>query len=706
MPGISINRTLTQNGSPVAFTAGDDYTFVAQPNQTYTFVLTYAATGYDVCTRTMSFTTPPLPTASFTITQRACSYDVVMLTPELQDPTFTYLWSFSGGGGDATNTTMVCPKEYAGIIDGVPTVTLTVTNAFGCTATSDIAYITEDDYLHNENLGGIVKHNVPFQSNNDPVVCEGTIVKVQHDPLGTTTPGSYEWMNGQTVLGVTNHPTNFINVSQNGSYWCRVYEGANAMGCVFTAMDNRINVGVLPKPILTLSGPDSVCENSPATFTVAHNQATPPNSYTWTVDGTTIITPEPTFTIDASDTYTGVGEIQLSVTANFSGTCQPNPVSRTLTVVPTPNTPTIEMAFVSCEPYTVQLSVPEEYSSYHWSNGATGQSIFVNQGGAYAVTVTSGSECSSLAQIDVPKDPQTYLWYFPKGCYTFCNTRDHAVHTITPTIPAFDNWNWLLNGEVLQSIEESPSPIAPLATDLQNGTYQWNLEYWHCMRTTAPASIQLFDNDFCKGNETCDFRFDLLNTTVVTTEDGCFFTLDINIDNPFSTPLSYQFFEEESSVVVSPSSVTVQPGSSIGLQLHVFPLENFDSTINFVVQGSRVNEKGDTEICVKEQPMLLQCTPGVQARANSKKTAVTTDARMFLAPNPAQHTTDVFYSFTEAQPTKLQVFDLTGRVVYTENLTQKQGISTLDVSTWQAGIYLVQLSDENQVLKTQKLIKN
>ena len=51
--------------------------------------------------------------------------------------------------------------------------------------------------------------------------------------------------------------------------------------------------------------------------------------------------------------------------------------------------------------------------TYYWSNGETGNTITVNEGGAYRVTAVLGN-CSTSAQIDVPKNPENYLFFRKK----------------------------------------------------------------------------------------------------------------------------------------------------------------------------------------------------------------------------------------------------------------------------------------------------
>src|SRR5690554_8184281 len=60
--------------------------------------------------------------------------------------------------------------------------------------------------------------------------------------------------------------------------------------------------------------------------------------------------------------------------------------------------------------------------TYNWSNGASTQSISVPDGGPYRVTVSLGG-CSISKQVDIPKNPEDYLWIYPSGCYTTCYNR-------------------------------------------------------------------------------------------------------------------------------------------------------------------------------------------------------------------------------------------------------------------------------------------
>ena len=89
--------------------------------------------------------------------------------------------------------------------------------------------------------------------------------------------------------------------------------------------------------------------------------------------------------------------------------------------------------------------------TYNWSNGASTQSISIPDGGPYQVTASLGG-CSISKQVDIPKNPEDYLWIYPSGCYTDCikNSDELYNHLIGPTL-SLNTWSWNDYGSPIQS---------------------------------------------------------------------------------------------------------------------------------------------------------------------------------------------------------------------------------------------------------------
>jgi len=152
------------------------------------------------------------------------------------------------------------------------------------------------------------------------------------------------------------------------------------------------NTCVSPVATITADGPFIVCGNGDALTLTAN----PGFNYSWSNDATT-------------------QSIQVSQAGNYSVTIDDGQGCSAVTsvfVAQAPDeTPTVSVdgETTFCEGSTVQLT-SSSASSYLWSNGATEQSIAVNSGGTYTVTIEGAcgewtSNVVTLTMLDGPTAP-------------------------------------------------------------------------------------------------------------------------------------------------------------------------------------------------------------------------------------------------------------------------------------------------------------
>ncbi|WP_157505148.1 T9SS type A sorting domain-containing protein [Flavobacterium tegetincola] len=91
---------------------------------------------------------------------------------------------------------------------------------------------------------------------------------------------------------------------------------------------------------------------------------------------------------------------------------------------------------------------------------------------------------------------------------------------------------------------------------------------------------------------------------------------------------------------------------------------------------------GDTNKMSSEMPTFKSCT---------------------LYPNPASGTVQVQYDLGVSNAT-VELYDLMGRLLSQKALADAQGTATLNISNYSAGVYIVAIRNENQILYQQKLI--
>ena len=203
----------------------------------------------------------------------------------------------------------------------------------------------------------------PTISANGPTTfCSGGTVVL----TSSTTTGN-AWSNGATTQSIT--------VNQSGSYTVTSSSGS----CSSTSTPTVVTVNPLPSaPTISANGPTTFCSGGTVLLT---SSATTGNA--WSNGATT-----QSITVNQSGSYT--------VTAS-SGSCSTTSTPTVVTVNALPSTPTISAngPTTFCSGGTVVLT-SSVASGNTWSNGATTQSITVNQSGSYTVTASSGS-CSTTS---------------------------------------------------------------------------------------------------------------------------------------------------------------------------------------------------------------------------------------------------------------------------------------------------------------------
>jgi hypothetical protein len=250
---------------------------------------------------------------------------------------------------------------------GANSVTLTVTDRAGntasCTATVTIA------------AAAII---VSGQS----TVCQGQTVS-----LSANAGDSYQWLKeGVAISGAT---AQFYTATATGNYTVSV---TNSGGCSGTSAPTTVTIIENPTISTTVSGSTDLCQGNTVTIT-----AGAANIYSWSNGASS-----PAITVGTAGSYT----VTVSDVNGCSATSTPVVVSVRSAPLPTAaiasSGPT-----TFCEGGATTLTATAA-SSYQWSNGATTQSINVNQSGTYKVTVTNADGCfatSAPTTVSVKEQP-------------------------------------------------------------------------------------------------------------------------------------------------------------------------------------------------------------------------------------------------------------------------------------------------------------
>jgi gliding motility-associated-like protein len=226
---------------------------------------------------------------------------------------------------------------------------------------------------------------------------------------------SYQWSTGAT--------TQTITINTPGKYWVTA---VNSTGCTVTDTIKAYTIN--PSNIHVLRD-TTICSSTGlysanATYSGAQ-------SYLW-YDGTT----NPIKSINASGTY--------SVSIFFPGGCVVhNTFNLTLNTKPTVNlgNDTIICNTIT-SPIILNAGAGGGYT-YHWSTGASTQTISVSSGGTYWATVSSAVGCSATDTIHIVVVGSGTYHVFDTS---LCSTSDFPVFLNPPPVPGSNNYYYWSNG--------------------------------------------------------------------------------------------------------------------------------------------------------------------------------------------------------------------------------------------------------------------
>lgn len=364
----------------------------------------------------------------------------------------TYSWDFGDG---ATGSGSSPVHTYNNVLS--PTVTLTITNSNGCTASKQIGNIIDAAASLTANF------NV-----SDKFLCTAPGALTVTNT--TTGPGNltYKWDfgDGGTASGAAPGPHNYTS---RGVYKVTLTVTSDK-GCTATQTSGDINVANFKTDFQL---PASVCENSNTTFNVANNPQA--NNVIWSVDKGSI------YSYDASSANyypNGAGTVKVTMTAEY-GKCQET-VTKDYEVKPAPVADFETGQKAICDvPATVQLTDKSQgATSWSWNFGNGQSSTQQNPSVTYSslgyfnirLTASNASGCSSSTEryIYVEK-PVIYAYAsVNEGCEGLTATFNSSV----TTGEAIASYEWDFGDGSPKSTAATPSH-----TYNNEGTYPVTLTY-------------------------------------------------------------------------------------------------------------------------------------------------------------------------------------------------------------------------------------
>ncbi|WP_324068977.1 MAG: PKD domain-containing protein [Flavobacterium sp.] len=578
----------------------------------------------------------------------------------------SFLWDFDDNG--AQNTMSEPTRVFTNT--GDHDVKVTVKNASGCQRT----FVLDNPIIVPEPcFGGDI-------TTTTATVCMGNVVTMHYVPSSTLsecTATQYQWMNGNTVVATTTVPT--WSTSVNGVYWVRL---KSALNCTYDTPSRVVPQFITP-PSIKVIGATTLCVGDDFSL----QAITSAIELTWTLDGVI----QTAWNNQLTPVFTGltVGNHNLEIIASDQVCSQSTTV--VLSVVQPPQHVTITPQLISCTPYLIKLTATAVGgSTFNWSNGATGSTIIVTEGGPYKVTATAGG-CSASTQLDLPKNPENYIWIFPTGCYTDCSTETNYL--IGPNLP-LNEWSW---NKDAQSDTHGSESFADPYTLIKDGDYTLTINTGNCSLESEPLHYSTTKCDQCK-IERLEIKEIKQNETPY-----CSYTYTLVIYSGFPFPYQVTLSDETHQVVLIPSTFTLQPGQNV-IPITVIPQSPFNGgVLTWILQGTLPYKEG-YELCITKFAVDVAGCDSTGKMASVDKNEVNSNLTSFsLYPNPAVTAVTLSYSL-ELEGATLEIYDLTGRSITKKALSSADKEVTLAIDSYPAGMYMFVVKQGDAILWQHKLI--
>jgi len=264
---------------------------------------------------------------------------------------------------------------------------VTVTNANGCTGTAT------------QSVNVYFNPAVTITASGSTTICQGNSVTLDAGLFA-----DYLWNTGAAA--------ETISASTAGTYTVTV---TNNFGCTASA-SQAVSVTSNPSPDIIPNGPTSFCQGGSVMLDAGIFF-----TYQWSTNSTT-----ETISATTSGTYT----VTVSLVNGCTGTAS---IGVTVNAAPTP-TITANGSTTFCSGGSVMLDAGA-WTSYHWSTGASSETISASTSGNYMVTITDANGCTGMASQTVTAyaNPTPFI----TGNTSICNGNSTTLSTDT-----YISYNW------------------------------------------------------------------------------------------------------------------------------------------------------------------------------------------------------------------------------------------------------------------------
>lgn len=587
--------------------------------------------------------------------------------------TETVLWELDNIN---VTSTVVSPTRVFDAA-GTYTVKAIVTNRLGCSR----------EFTINITIPPVCFSGVLTATPSSATVCQGQSVTITYNPPATNNcvVNQYVWMNGTTAITPAVN-SNTLTVTTPGFYWLTIRSAGN---CRYDT-PNRITPVFKTPPSLKLKGEATLCENGDLLV----QAITTATDIHWFVDGVNNGVFTNQTQINVSGLSIGTHTVSATVTQNGCSST----ATHTVVVYGAPAAPSVSFSLESCNPYKYKLTATApDNVSINWSNGQpstvtfaggiTTSTIYVTEGGPYSATATIGN-CSSIAQLDVPKNPETYLWIFPSGCFNNC--KNDVANLIGPRAP-FKYWAWSFDN--VEDLFGNGTYVSPYQIH-HSGVYNLTLATNECVVTSAPLNYTEQTCDACKiakGSGVKEIREN-------RETPYCDFNVLLNIASTYTTTQNFVLISPNQDFVIVPSSLPLVPGSQ-NYWVQIIPLNGFSGATQLILETT-INGK----ICQTIINFTIpSCTDNNNSRTQVKEETIVSTDKISLYPNPTKEWVTLQFANTLKNVT-VTVYNLIGTKMHTFHTTD-QTAYTIDTRQFSTGMYIVVVETANGTTQQFKLLK-